>query len=651
MDAFPANSLEDPFLGPDHDPATRGHRGSSPHQISHELDLHIPDFGTPSGAGSAGDQPSSDTSGDRSQSFGDAHAADTLVNLANWSSQTHFANYDALQSTICPEAVRPYTAGEPDFSVFNTPPSYVSISDHSSSSSFAMPTPTHFDVPIHPDVFEAEPRYDLAQPKYDLNGQYDIWPLPSSEVPPMSDLPPSSVPRPCGSSWPIDPDFSCPPSRRAPSPSFSAASSATWADMPKSPSIRRFSSQLVPAPLKFRSTHAVSEDIISPALSMPTRDAKNRIQGYGNVESSGVDSPIQVYHQLSGSLEEPEPTDVDTDDDGEYEDNLDNDEYKRPVQVRGPQKQNHRKTFKLGLWDAINDLSFRQWIHWSEDGKCGQIPDKSKFQGSKAMRAITDAKDFGGFVRQLHMFEKTHGSLLTSGGALPASASEATSRGFILTALICRSCGFRHDNFRRGRFDLLEQMKRKGEAKVLRQVTKPKPKLKPKLKPSTRAKKDKVTGAAKSSAINPRPKPTPTHKRAPGVCRPKGPVKNVSDFESEEYDPTNDLEAISNAPATKSGTTKPCHTGAVGPSHTIHKQSAERDSHVLAAPKRSGASKKTAPDSKGTLTTPAPQQAACSSTKAILKGSVKRRAPTPDPISSPTKPAKVARSRSKGMRM
>ncbi|BEI88222.1 uncharacterized protein CcaverHIS019_0109400 [Cutaneotrichosporon cavernicola] len=609
MDAFPANSLEHPFLGPDHDLATRGHRGSSPHRISHELDLHIPDFGTLSGAGSAPDQPSFDTSGDRSQSFGDAHAADTLVNLANWSSPTHFANYDALQSTICPEAVRPYTAGEPDYSVFNTPPSYASISDHSSSSSFAMPTPTHFDVPIHPDVFEAEPRYDLTQPKDDLNGQYDNWPLPSSEVPARSDLPPSSVPRPCGSSWPIDPDFSGPPSRRAPSPSFSTASSATWTDMPKSPSTRHFSSQLVPAPLKFRSTHAVSEDLISPALSMPTRDTKNHVQGYGNVESSGIDSPSQVYQQLTGSLEEPEPTDVDTDDDGEYVDNLDNDEYKRPVQVRGRQKQNHRKTFKVGLWDTINDISFRQWIHWSEDGKCGEIPDKSKFQGSKAMRAITDAKDFGGFVRQLHM-----------------------------------SCGFRHDNFRRGRFDLLEQMKRKGETKVLRQVTKPKPK--PKLKPSARAKKHKVAGAAKSSAIKPRPKATPTHQGVPGVRRSKGPVKNVSDSESEGYDPTNDLEAIFNAPATK-----PCYTAAVGPSRMIHKQSAERDSQVLAAPKRSRASKQTAPDSKGPLTTPAPQQAVGPSTKAILKGSVKRRAPTPDPISSPTKHAKVARSRSKGMRM
>ncbi|KAL1410278.1 hypothetical protein Q8F55_004284 [Vanrija albida] len=61
------------------------------------------------------------------------------------------------------------------------------------------------------------------------------------------------------------------------------------------------------------------------------------------------------------------------------------------------------------------------------------------------MKSITDAKDAGGFVRQLNMwgFQRYR-----EGGE--------------------RSCGFSHPFFRRGRPDLLEKMLRKGETKPTR---------------------------------------------------------------------------------------------------------------------------------------------------------------------------------------
>ncbi|GMK54861.1 hypothetical protein CspeluHIS016_0114470 [Cutaneotrichosporon spelunceum] len=617
MEAFPANSLEDPFLEPDHDPAIRDHRGSSPHLAIYDLHLDMPGFGTPSGLSGAGDQPSPDTSCDRPQNFGDAHAADTLVTLANWSSQPHFVSYSGLQTTICPEAVRPRTAEEHDYSVLDTPPSYASVFDYSSSSSFTMPTPTRLDVPIHPEAFEAEPKYNVSQPNSEFGEQCDVWSLPASQVSPMSDLPSSSVPRLRQTSLTIDPNLS-PPIRQAPSPSFSSTSSTAWTDMLKSPSIRRFSTQMVPAPLKF-SARAVTEDLPSPTMSIPglAHNTEICVQRYDNEGIFELDSPSQVYQQLTDPLELSEPTEVDSDDDGEYMDNAEEEDGKRPTQVRVPQKQNHRKTFKVGLWDAINDPSFRQWIRWSEDGKHGEIPDKTKFQGSKAMRAITDAKDFGGFVRQLHMWGFTRFSF----GAE-------------------KSCGFRHDNFRRGRFELLEQMKRKGETKVIRQATKPKPRP----KRSTRAKNEKTTAAADSSAIKP--------KITEPARKPKGSVKHIYGSKSKEQGPTDDLNIVSNPAATNTRTTRRSYaTSSVSPSPKIHKQSAERDSPIVAAPKHNRASKRGAPYSNGTLNNPAALPTLGSSANTILKGPMKRRAPTPDPIPSPFKSAKVARSRHKGMRM
>lgn len=353
MEAFPANSLEDPFLSPDHDPVTQAYRGSSPQRIVQALDLPIPDFLTPSGPSGADNHPSSDASGDESQSFGEAHAADTLVNLANWSSQSHIAHYHELQTTICPEAVRPRAATEADYSILDTPPPYPSVSS-SSSSSFAALTPAHFDIPIHPDAFEAEPKHGLEQLKYGI-----AWPPPSSQTSALSDLPPSSVPKHPGGLWHIDSDLSSPPLRRAPSPSFSTASSATWENTPWSPSLGRFSSPWPPPLLKFRPISVAPDDPLSPAVSMldPTLDLKNRTSPHEVEEEEvtmGMDSPSQVYHQLTDPLDAPDPIDVDTGDndtDTDYVDKVEEEEYKRVVWVRGPQKQNHRKTFKVGLWE------------------------------------------------------------------------------------------------------------------------------------------------------------------------------------------------------------------------------------------------------------------------------------------------------------
>ncbi|KLT40259.1 winged helix DNA-binding domain-containing protein [Cutaneotrichosporon oleaginosum] len=157
-----------------------------------------------------------------------------------------------------------------------------------------------------------------------------------------------------------------------------------------------------------------------------------------------MDSPSQVYHQLTDPLDEPDDTDLGVDQDEDYIDKGEDEEHRGEGRVRGPQKQNHRKTFKVGLWDAMNDPAFHHLICWSADGTSGEIPDKFKFQNSHAMRAITDAKDFGGFVRQLHMW------------------------GFKRSSVDGRSCAFYHESFRRGRLDLLEQIKRKGERKVAR---------------------------------------------------------------------------------------------------------------------------------------------------------------------------------------
>jgi hypothetical protein len=90
--------------------------------------------------------------------------------------------------------------------------------------------------------------------------------------------------------------------------------------------------------------------MLEPALDISSRDPS-----YSHADDGGetfeMDSPSQVYHQLTDPLDGPEPTDVDSDGDDEYIDRAEDDEDKGSARARGPQKQNHRKTFKIGLWE------------------------------------------------------------------------------------------------------------------------------------------------------------------------------------------------------------------------------------------------------------------------------------------------------------
>lgn len=137
--------------------------------------------------------------------------------------------------------------------------------------------------------------------------------------------------------------------------------------------------------------------------------------------------------------------------------------------------------------------------------------------------------------------------LLTPGGASLASVSPGTGLCSFFAPLISRSCGFRHENFRRDRFDLLEQLKRKGETKVMRLATvrglsfSADPQTR-KLKSAARAQKNSAPPAAESSKIKTKPKRAPRPRPRPRKAKVTGDADG--DSESEAYDPT-DVSVLS----------------------------------------------------------------------------------------------------------
>lgn len=432
MDAFPANAIEDPFLGPgEQDPATQGHRGSSPQRANVfnislfdaiDRDGRVPvqaqeeDQPGATGAGEGDDDdlppsppPSSPTTptpvNDYSGSFTESTAATTLVSLgAGWSSpspasSSQFASYQQLQTTICPEAVRPRTFSAapallvPSLSfpmiaaqelLASPPPPYPSASTSDArlgSNSLVMPTHTSFDVPTHADVFGPELAYEAV---WHANSQPSSF---YSDVPVSQEVEHTEGTR--NSTWSFDHYRSrtrnIPTNRRRRLSTDSLASSATWttapvtpeqnqppisrvastSDLPRSPAAAVPESKLeIALDSEDDAPHEIEEDLEEYQYNIKAdefqRDEFKRDDFKEEVPEEepakdempvAMDSPTEVYHQLTDpiDMDGAESTQVATDDD-DYVDKEDekDEEWSRPP-VR--QAQNHRRTFKVALWE------------------------------------------------------------------------------------------------------------------------------------------------------------------------------------------------------------------------------------------------------------------------------------------------------------
>lgn len=382
MDVFPANAIEDPFLGAgEHDPATQGHRGSSPQRAMDVLDLRLPDFAgirsrdSPgsSGAGEGGDDhltplppPPHPSPIDEfaASSFGESLAADTLVSLGtSWPSSSptgptsQFTHFNQLQTTICPEAVRPRTNQPFRFSLtdqaigidLDSPLMYALINDVSPGPSTVTPLHAHSDVPAHPDVYEPDTAYDLVRHPGYTSSSYSSY----SETP-MALEPEYTTLR--YATWPIDPLLNFPRHRRVLS-RCSSATSETWSVAPMPLELSPSALPRTHATLDLPCTPATPDLAYSPAVSMvePELDTTRLdLEGTAPPEEDeevvmGMDSPTQVYQQLTDPIDGTEVTEIGSDDE-DYVDKVDmEDEDWARVPTR--QAQNHRRTFKMALWE------------------------------------------------------------------------------------------------------------------------------------------------------------------------------------------------------------------------------------------------------------------------------------------------------------
>lgn len=166
--------------------------------------------------------------------------------------------------------------------------------------------------------------------------------------------------------------------------------------------------------------------------------------------------------------------------------------------------------------------------------------------------------------------------------------------------------------------------------------------------------------------IKPKPKRAPRARKTTTMAKSDDSDFDVPTDVSVRTGPTymtlpQDLESLSDSPPIRGLRST---RSSITPGRIIHKQSAERDLPVP-LPRKSG---KVAPRDLGegtsscqfkrprkkltvtasTMSTTAPFKAASSSKKA--GSSAKRRAPTPDPFSTPSKPAKVPKTRAKAAR-
>lgn len=399
MDECPVNSIEHPFLTEgDPDPAAQGHRGSSPQRDFRLFDLQMPVFSNPgaSGTGEGNDghddhssphsslppAPRSSPTLDFSLSFGESQAANALVAFgAGWpasSPTTQLADASfaqlqtaALQTTICPADVRPRAAQT--FTLFpelalhydsGSPPSYeAATGDYDSLApddlimSFSTRIEDGEDVETHSDVYEAKP---LA------HGQWHPNNLPSSLL--------SAYPSSAGTfvaseyeydggtahhdPWRTNSDFG--QHRRRPplsrDSSFAeSASFVTARHLSSSPSLVTLDNSPMTLDLPYtpRFGHSPTASNGKPVLD---------IIGYGSEADApykvdedvtmSMDSPEQVFHQLTDPIDGTELTDAGSDDEDYVERDV-KEEKEDEEWSRSPtrQMQNQRRTFKMALWE------------------------------------------------------------------------------------------------------------------------------------------------------------------------------------------------------------------------------------------------------------------------------------------------------------